>query len=279
MVSGSMRRRAIHLREYMDDPACGREMLDRTYERFAIVNRFVSGWRGTYLRRIRPLLSAQWPATLLDIGSGGGDIALALAKWAADDGLQLSVTAIDPDERAHAFALGRPNPHDVRFRQAGSSELVDAAERYDFVVSNHVLHHLDAAELDDLLLDSELLCRGLALHSDIRRSPLAYAAFSVLSLPLSRGSFIRDDGLTSIRRSFTTAELRVAATRGWAVEPQRPYRNLLTFTARTMPQTPPQPIPMPPLPESQPPGAQPPGAQPPGAQPPGSQPPGSPTDA
>ncbi|WP_066038580.1 class I SAM-dependent methyltransferase [Herbiconiux solani] len=227
----SLRKRAVHLREYMDDPACDPVLLDRTYEQFRLINAVVAGWHGTYRERIKPLLSRETPSTLLDIGCGGGDLARALARWARKDGLQLQVAGIDPDERALAFALRTPNPDGVRFQRLNSSDLVDAAARFDFVISNHVLHHLDAEQLSDLLIDSELLCRTLAIHSDIRRSPVAYALFSVGTLPFFHRSFIRDDGLTSIRRSYTTAELRVAARRGWNVEAQSPFRNLLTFAA------------------------------------------------
>jgi hypothetical protein len=41
------------------------------------------------------------------------------------------------------------------------------------------------------------------------------------------GSYIRQDGLTSIRRSYTAAELRAAAPPGWTVVPRPPFRNLL----------------------------------------------------
>jgi 2-polyprenyl-3-methyl-5-hydroxy-6-metoxy-1,4-benzoquinol methylase len=224
-----LRRRGVELRERMDDPEANRLLLNRTYEQFATVNRLVAGWHDTYRERIRPLLSPEMPSTLLDVGCGGGDIARSLARWAARDGLQLQVAGIDPDERALDYAETVPNPHGVVFSRALSSQLVERAQRFDFVISNHVLHHLGAQELDDLLIDCELLCRRLSLHSDIRRSRGAYLAFSALTLGLFRGSFIREDGLLSIRRSYTAAELRVAARREWAVEAQNPYRNLLTY--------------------------------------------------
>jgi 2-polyprenyl-3-methyl-5-hydroxy-6-metoxy-1,4-benzoquinol methylase len=229
----TLRKRAVDARELMDDPGCDPVLLDRTYEQFRVVNSLVAGWHRTYRERIRPLLTAETPSSLLDIGCGGGDVARALAHWAARDRLPLEVTAIDPDARALAFAARTPNLDGVQFRRAESSEFVDAAARFDFVISNHLLHHLDAGQLTDLLIDSELLCRGLSIHSDIRRSGLAYAGFSVGTLPFFRRSFIREDGLTSIRRSYTTAELRVAARRGWNVEAQAPFRNLLTYAAST----------------------------------------------
>jgi 2-polyprenyl-3-methyl-5-hydroxy-6-metoxy-1,4-benzoquinol methylase len=219
----------------MDDPAADLEQLNRTYRQFRTMNRLVAGWRGTYQQRIRPLLSPDEPSTLLDVGCGGGDIARAIAHWAKRDRLRLEVVGIDPDARAIAAARDAPNPDGVRFAQATSSQFVDVAQRWDFVISNHVLHHLTATELDDLLLDCELLTRGLAIHSDIRRSRGAYAAYwllTALPLPVFRDSFLREDGLTSIRRSYTEGELAVVARRGWTVESQSPYRLLLSYAAK-----------------------------------------------
>ena len=96
------------------------------------------------------------------------------------------------------------------------------------VVSNHVLHHLGTAELPHFLAESALLSRGTVIHNDIRRSPAAYALFYAASWPFP-GSFIREDGLTSIRRSYTAAELQAAAPPGWTVLPRPPFRNLLTL--------------------------------------------------
>lgn len=137
-----LREREARLLELMDDPECDLRRLESTYRLFGPVNRAVSGWRGLYRDRIRPLLDTSRPFRLLDLGSGGGDIARSLAGWARRDGLALEVTAADPDERAYAFASAVPHPG-VELRRAWASELADAGERFDLVVSNHVLHHLD----------------------------------------------------------------------------------------------------------------------------------------
>jgi 2-polyprenyl-3-methyl-5-hydroxy-6-metoxy-1,4-benzoquinol methylase len=221
-----MRRRASDAVEMMDLPDCDPRRLERTYRQFAMVNRALSGWRRLYARELRPLLTAESPMTVLDIGSGGGDLAVALARWAARDRVKLHVTGIDPDSRAHAFATGRPHVPGVEFRQAHSSDLLREGRSYDVVISNHVLHHLQPAELRLLLADSQALSRRKALHNDLRRSPAAYALFSVAALPF-RGSFIRADGLTSIRRSYTPAELSELAPPGWRIERHSPFHQLL----------------------------------------------------
>ncbi|WP_297369926.1 class I SAM-dependent methyltransferase [Cryobacterium sp.] len=227
----TLRERAVDAVEIMDDPSCDPERLRRTYADFRLVNAVVSGLRHSYRRDIRPRLSATRPHALLDIGSGGGDVARSLARWAARDGLRLTVTAIDPDTRAHDFAIDQPPLPGLRFRRAHSGDLVAAGERYDTVLSNHVLHHLAAADLGALLADSERLSRGLVLHGDIERNPLAYAAFGLGTWPFFRGSYICADGLTSIRRSFTYPELAAAAPPGWTVHRERPYRLVLRWDA------------------------------------------------
>ncbi|WP_417235386.1 class I SAM-dependent methyltransferase [Arthrobacter sp.] len=222
--------RAVTAVEEMDRPDCDPVLLRRTYAQFPLVNTLVSGWGGLYRQLIRPRLPTQGPAGILDIGCGGGDITLALARWARRDGFDIHVTGIDPDDRAQRFAAGARLRHgapDVEFRRATSSDLVAAGERFDVVVSNHVLHHLGEAELDGLLADSAALARSLAVHADIRRSRAALLLFGAATLPLAGTSFIRRDGLTSIRRSYLREELRAVVPPAWQVIERRPFRNLL----------------------------------------------------
>lgn len=221
-----MSTRAVGATERMDDPHCDLATLERTYAQFPIVNAVVTGWRSVYRRHVRPLLEASRTTTAVDIGSGGGDLTRALTRWARRDGFRLQITGVDPDPRAHTWAIRQPAEPGLSFRRALSSELVAEGVEVDLVFSNHLLHHLEGDDLAQLLADSQRLARRRVVHSDISRSSMAYALFSVGTLPFS-GSFIREDGLTSIRRSRTTAELRAEAPAGWRVETLGPWRNLL----------------------------------------------------
>jgi len=224
-------RRGVGLVELMDDPGCDLELLNATYRAFPVVNGLVAGWRRVYLRRLRPLMSADRVTRLLDIGSGGGDLARALAGWARGDGLLLEVVGVDPDERAHDFASSRSVPAGVEFRRASSAELVAVGETFDVVVSNHVLHHLDDDAREAVLDDSARLATRLVLHADIERARGAYLAYRASTWPWRTRSFVHVDGLLSIRRSFTPAELLDVAPRGWRVVRQRPFRLLLVHEA------------------------------------------------
>lgn len=221
-----LRRRAAHLREQMDDPACEPGKLQATYARFGAVNRMFSGWRTLYRRYLRPRLSSGRVYSLLDVGFGGGDIPRALLSWAERDGLRLCIKAIDPDPRAAAFARSLP-PSPISFEQIDTAGLLRRGARFDFVISNHLLHHLSDAEVTQLCCDSAALGK-VVLHNDIARADLAYLGFAALTAPFFRGSLITPDGLTSVRRAYTPPELRAVVPYGWRVGRPYPYRLLLS---------------------------------------------------
>lgn len=218
--------RAHDARELMDDPNCDPVRLQHTFRRFALVNALVSDLDGMLARDIAPLASAHTrsrPVQVLDVGTGGSDVPRALIAKARRRGIALEVVAIDPDERAIAYAQSLPPVTGLTVRAARTGDLIAEGQRFDVVTSNHVIHHLDGAELGALLADSERLLApsGIAVHRDLARSRLGYAAFAAgtaLVHPfLLRGSFIRADGLTSIRRSHTVAELAAAVPPSWSV--------------------------------------------------------------
>ena len=221
--------------ERMDEPGADPAALDRTYQRFRLVNAVVSNPGAVYRDWVRPRLSVTHATRLLDIGAGGADLPRALLASARRDGLPLEVVAIDPDARAAAWVAAQPPVAGLEYRRATSRDLADAGERFDVVLSNHVLHHLSPGEFGALLADSERLVApgGVAVHGDIARSRLAYAGFWLGTLPfawnLLAGSLIRPDGLTSIRRSFTAAELAAATPAGWRVRRAFPSRLELVW--------------------------------------------------
>lgn len=227
-----LRRRALDLPERMDADDADLAMLERTYDRFRYVNAIVSGRGGVYRREIAPR-ARRGAIRVLDIGCGGGDIARYVARRLQRDGRRAEVVGADIDPRAVRWAADADQEGLVQWRCLSSSDLVAEGERFDVVLSNHVLHHLTASQLGGLLDDSERLTApgGIAVHSDIARSVTAYALFGGLTLPLAgtllKGSFIREDGLLSIRRSYTAAELAAAAPPGWRVERRLPSRLML----------------------------------------------------
>lgn len=220
------------LRELMDDPDCDPQRLHATLRRFGTVNRLVAGWGTVYRTRLRGVLAGlDRPARVLDLGSGGGDVIAHLARLAARDSLRVHFTGADPDPRAHRMARSREVPG-ATFRCADADDLLRRGDTFDVVISNHVLHHLTAAELEEFTCASRQLATTAALHGDIARSRLAYGLFAVGITPLAAGTFLRTDGLRSIRRSYQRKELAAALGPQWSVTSPTPFRLIAQGNGR-----------------------------------------------
>ena len=217
------------LTEQMDRNTCSPVLLENTYRQFSIINKLLSQWKRIYKKELRPLLDQKKTYTLLDIGFGGGDVPVQIAKWAFRDRIKLKVTAIDPDQRAIDFAKKNYPEGVVHWRKCTSTDLVLEKEKYDIVISNHLVHHLKNQELLKLLQEARELASLKVLFNDIERSDLGYSMFNLFSRAWFKDSFITEDGLTSIKRSFTLKELQELTTAGWYVERIFPFRLILKY--------------------------------------------------
>lgn len=218
------------VKEWMDNPNCDKDELFNTYRQFSTVNSLISQWQKIYREEIRPLAQQMSnPLRLLDIGFGGGDIPLNLARWSQNDDIVIDITAIETDPRALQFVNMVETPRNVDFQLISSSELLSTGKKFDVVISNHLLHHLNEHEFHNLLKEAQDLSTHKVLFNDIERSDIAWLCFNLLARPIFRSSFITHDGLASIRRSFTKNELREAVAGGWSVQRLFPFRLLLSY--------------------------------------------------
>ena len=233
------------LTEWMDRPDADPELLSNTYRQFSVINRLLSGWKTIYQREIRPTArELNRPVRILDIGCGGGDILFALHQMCKKDGIVAELTGIDPDKRSIDFASGRVSDGAIRFfhqtasehafEQASelATELANSGERYDYVISNHLLHHLQDEEVRKLASDACDLALHQVIFNDISRSAIGYLLFQVTTPLLFRRSFISKDGLISIRRSFTRDELAQLLGEKWSVRPMVPFRLLAVYSRK-----------------------------------------------
>jgi 2-polyprenyl-3-methyl-5-hydroxy-6-metoxy-1,4-benzoquinol methylase len=216
------------LTELMDDPDCDIDYLYNTYRHFSIINKSLSGWKHIFNRYILPeCKNEERDYSLLDIGFGGGDIPLHLDQLAKKQGIELRITGIETDKRSLNYVSKQLFPTSISFRHQSLKEILESGERFDFVISNHLLHHLLADDVATLCNQSAAIARKKVLFNDLRRSALAWGLFNALTVFGFKKSFIRTDGLISIRKSFSKDELQQLAPSPYVVESLRPFRLLL----------------------------------------------------
>lgn len=220
-------KRQPNLMEYMDHKDCDPLLLENTYRQFATINLLLSKWKSIYKNELRPLMQESKTYTLLDIGFGGGDVPLKLAEWAKKDGIELQITAIETDKRAYDYAQKLNTPNQVSFKHCSSSELLSKSVSFDFVISNHVLHHLSEYQTNQILREAKALASQKVIFNDIERSDIGFILFSTFARLIFKNSFIVADGLISIKRSYTKHELREATPKSWTIKRLFPFRLLL----------------------------------------------------
>jgi len=234
----SMTHRAA-LVERMDEPDCSEARLLCTIRQFASLNRLVSRYR-TILGRWVLADMRRDPARsyhLLDLGAGGCDIDAWLLHQAKRRGLRLRITAWEINPRIAAYARTR-HAHTLGLDIHEADALTAPAPgAIDYLFANHFLHHLADPEISTLLARWAPHVRRRMIFSDIRRSRAAYLAHALAAL-CYRGSFIREDGLLSIRRAFLPHDLAAyAAHAGLAaradVHSLLPARLVLVADAET----------------------------------------------
>jgi len=215
----------------MDDPFCDMVKLVRTYKQFGHVNRLFSRWNAVYASYIRPhLTDTSRVYSLLDVGSGFMDNSIYIRNLAKRDGFQISVTGLDPNPGISMNRHLIPTGDGIAFVSRYLHELPISC-RYDFVISNHLLHHLNEQQITELTDEIALRTNLCAIMNDIHRSRLAYSFFYCLMIPYMGWSFIRVDGLRSIKRSFLPSELKTVLNAKWRVKTVFPYRLLAIFDA------------------------------------------------
>ena len=159
-------------------PALGFAGLTRFYDTAIAVSMREPHWRP----RIVDLVVQEEPATVLDVGSGTGTLAIALASRLGPG----VVTGLDLDPDVMALAQAKEDAGDVRW-QIGSATLLPYADgSVDAVVCTLVLHHLPLDLKETALREMHRVLRpgGLLVIGDWGRphDPLMRAAFLPVQL-------------------------------------------------------------------------------------------------
>jgi hypothetical protein len=216
--------------ELLDDPDADPVIVARSLGHIARANRWFGG-RAAALRGIARLLAPLPPgraATLLDIGTGAGDLPVAAIRQARRAGRAL--TAIGLERSPVAASLGAARQLPMILGCAG--QLPVRPGGVDVVLISQVAHHLAPTAAVRLFRDASAIARVGVVVADLRRSELAVAAFRVGSTVLRFDGVTREDGVTSVRRGYRAEELQSLIRRAGydaRVERRPGFRLLATW--------------------------------------------------
>lgn len=207
------RRRGV---EILDEPGVTPALLRRSLGDVARANALFGGKRAV-LRELGPIFAARrgTAMTLLDAGTGAADIPSAARSLALRHGVTLTTIGVDaaaPLAAAAALRLDCSVCADVRALPLRSRSV-------DVVVCSQLLHHFEEHRIGGVLGELHRIARERVIVSDLLRSWLAAAGIWLASFPLRFHPVSRHDGVVSVLRGFTAAELREHVVRATGVRP------------------------------------------------------------
>ena len=166
--------------------------------------------------------------TLVDVGSGEGDMLRAIHAWAIGKGLRPRLIGVDLNPRAEPAARAATDPATGIEYRTGDVFAFDPAEPIDFIVSSLVTHHLTNAQVGRFLMWMEARSARGWFVNDLRRHWFAFYGFRALASVMRWHRFVRHDGPVSVARSFVPDEweraLATAGITGATVSKVFPFR-------------------------------------------------------
>lgn len=219
--------------EWMDRSGNSLEDLEGALADIAIVNRRLGGAK-VLLDAVRPWLRASRdgrPFEILDVGTGGADLALALLRAARAEAVEARVAAIEIDAATAAVARRREEAG-LRVVRADAFRLPFRDRQFDLVCVSLFLHHFPEEEGVRLLRGLARVCRGVIVVNDLARHLVPWAFIAVAARLTRRHPMFVHDAPLSVLRGFTRSELLSIAERAGLrdirVRARWPFRLVLT---------------------------------------------------
>ena len=189
--------------EVLDDAGIGVEKLSASFRFMRWVNCRLGGTHAVldFLART-PGLEEEF--TVLDLGTGTGDIPIAIQRWAKESKKKVHITAIDTNPCFVDYASKRSaHPH-IRYLCHSAFEL-ESLGRFDYMIASMFFHHLPDEKIVELLQKMFQNCRRGFFINDLYRHPAAYAGAALLTAFLFDRVLFHDAKL-SVKRGFREAD-------------------------------------------------------------------------
>ena len=220
----------------MDAPDNPRELLEDDLRNLRIINRYLGNYRSV-LGAVKRIVEEQKlrQFSLLDVGTGSGDIPALIASWARRKNLAARLIALDAEPVTLRAAIDQTADYrEIALVRGDGRALPFHSGSFDFVLSSQMLHHFSEQDIVDLLRGWSRVARRAILVSDLIRHPAAYHGIRLLTKLFTRNIMTRSDAPLSVERAFTLKEWRELFERAgigpFRIFPTFPFRQVTLFS-------------------------------------------------
>jgi ubiquinone/menaquinone biosynthesis C-methylase UbiE len=195
--------------ELMDSVQLGLDTTDRALADLERINLWTLG-----LEAARRVLQGRQTTgdrfqTLLDIGTGSGQVSSVLVRDSRKRGIELR--AVGLDFKLCHLVIGRRRGHRQLRVVADAEHLPFRSGAFDWSLSNLFFHHFDGPENRKILSEMRRVCRRAALVVDLRQSGAARLMARILLPLLGAGWVALHDGWLSADQAWHLEDVREMA--------------------------------------------------------------------
>ncbi|VXD17381.1 methyltransferase domain-containing protein [Marinoscillum sp. 108] len=193
--------------EIMDDLSISGEVIGQTLRELDIINRRLGG-NHISLRAFAKILKNHRIQTVADLGCGGADILMAMARIAKRKNQDIQFTGVDANQHIVEYA----NDHtrewaNISIIQENILSEAFRRQHFDIIHCCLFLHHFTESQLISIFKSLKDQARVAIIVNDLHRHILAFHSIRLLTRFFSKSYMVRNDAAISVARGFKKSEL------------------------------------------------------------------------
>lgn len=209
----------INQQEYIDSPdvplATRQGLLteiDHMNKRLGIYTDFKRYFSRFFLNKFAQKISASnQKLKILEVGCGNGELAVEMIQYLTAQGINVDYHVVEIDQNILEWAQQncKGKGAEISTHLATDQYLkVFTDQQFDVVISLHVLHHIyPSTVLKDMLAQSLRISKYGIFMADYDRRYGNELISNVICFFLGISRTLHQDGITSVRRAYTTGEM------------------------------------------------------------------------
>ena len=193
--------------EIMDDLDISGEVVDQTLRELNTINKYLGG-NQISITAFGRIVAESKNISLMDLGCGGGDIMVEMAKWSRKKNIATEFLGIDANPNIVAYAERNTKEYpEIKYQSINifSKEFRDLS--CDIIHCCLFLHHFKESELISLFKQFKSQAKIAVIVNDLHRHPLAYWSIKILTKLFSKSTMVQNDAAVSVARGFKRMEL------------------------------------------------------------------------
>ena len=144
--------------------------------------------------------------SIIDIGSGGGDMLRRIWKWAQANKFTVNLTGVDINPSSKELAeLATPSEAPIVYKTADLFSL-ETERHADIIISSLFTHHLSDEDVVRFIRWMDSRCKTGWHINDLHRHPIPYFFIKWVTKILPVNRLVKHDAAVSVARSFTKSD-------------------------------------------------------------------------